>query len=334
MARPVVSLALGPEMCKRMFRVEDLDRLHQAANVRGPLPAAAELEDYRKLIADADVIITGWGSVRLSQALLASAPKLKLIAHSAGTVKGLVDESVFDRNIRVTTAAAANAVSVAQFTVSMMVSLLKQIPWISSAYARGDQEDVRRRRHAIRELMDMEIGIIGASRVGREVVQILRTFPRLTLKCYDPYLTPDEAAQLGVVLVSLQDACRCPVVSIHAPNTPETARMFNARTLALLPDHAVLINTSRGALIDEDALVAEVKKRPIYVCLDVTDPEPPKADSPLRTAPNIILTPHIAGALAQACKDMGELAIGEAIRFLSGQKLEHEVTRAMLPTQA
>ncbi|HEY0009836.1 MAG TPA: hydroxyacid dehydrogenase [Tepidisphaeraceae bacterium] len=330
----VVALALSPEMAKKMFRIEDLDRLHSVVTVRGPLPSNPQFDDYRKIVADANILITGWGTMRINQPLLAAAPKLKLIAHSAGSVKGIVDETVYDRGIRVTTAASANAISVAQYTVAMITAMLKQVPWIGTAYARGEVEEVRRRRSVIRELMDLNIGIIAASRVGREVIAMLKAYPRLTIKCYDPYLTPEQAQELGVELVSLNDACRCDVVSIHAPNIPETNRMFNARTLALLPDHCVLINTARGALIDEEALVAELKRRPLYACLDVTDPEPPKPDSPLRTAPNLILTPHIAGALQQACRDMGQLAIDEALRFAAGQKLHHEVTRAMLPTQA
>jgi phosphoglycerate dehydrogenase-like enzyme len=110
--------------------------------------------------------------------------------------------------------------------------------------------------------------------------------------------------------------------------------MLNAQTLALLPDHAVLVNTSRGALIDEAALVAEVRRRPLYVYLDVTDPEPPALDSPLRREKNILITPHIAGGMNQARRDMGQMAIDETLRFLRGESLQHEVTRAMLPTQA
>jgi phosphoglycerate dehydrogenase-like enzyme len=317
-----------------MFRHEDLDRLHTFATVRGPLPANSGIDDYRKLLSDSHALITGWGTVRLTQPLIAGASRLKLIAHSAGSVKGLVDDSVYDHGVRVTTAASANAVAVAQYTVAMIASMLKQVPWISNAYAKGDIEEVKKRRHAVRELMDMNIGIIAASRVGREVIHILRTYPRVTLKCYDPYLAPEAASKLGVTLVSLEEACRCEVVSLHAPNIPETRHMFNARTLALLPDHCVFINTSRGALVDESALVGELNRRPLYACLDVTDPEPPRVDSPLRTAPNLILTPHIAGAIQQACKDMGQLAIDETLRFFNGEKLLHEVTREMLPTQA
>src|SRR5207249_1611758 len=172
------------------------------------------------------------------------------------------------------------------------------------------------------------------SRVGREVLRLLKHYPRLRVRVYDPYLSADEAAELGVEKATLEQVCGCDVVSVHAPSIPATRHMLNARTLALLPDHAVLINTARGSLLDEAALVAEVRRRPLYVYLDVTDPEPPLADAPLRREPNILLTPHIAGAMNQARRDMGRLAVDEVLRFLHNEPLEHEVTRAMLAAQA
>lgn len=338
-SKPVVALALPTDTARQMFRPEDLERLRGQAGVIGPVAHAGlspgELsEAYRRLVAGADVAITGWGSLPLDAGLLGSAPRLRLIAHSAGSVKGLVDEGVYDRGIRVTNAAGVNAVPVAQFTVALMVSLLKQVPWIGEAYRRDDREELSRRRAVARELQDLNIGMVSASRIGREVLRLLRSYPRLKIKLYDPLLASAEAASMGVELASLEDVCRCDVVTIHAPKLPETHHMFDARRLALLPDHAVLINTSRGALIDEAALVAELHRRPLYVALDVTDPEPPARDSPLRSAPNLLLTPHIAGAMNQARLDMGRTAIDETLRFLRGEGLNFEVTRVMLPTQA
>jgi phosphoglycerate dehydrogenase-like enzyme len=285
----------------------------------------------RTLLADAVAVISGWGTPRFDPAQLAAASKLKFVAHSAGSVKPLVTDALYDRGIRVTTAAGANASPVAETTVAMMAVMLKRIPWLLSS--RGDKEII----HSIgpiRELRDLSVGLISASRVGREVIRLLKCYPRLRVLVYDPYLESDQAAALGVELASLDDVCRCDVLSVHGPNLPQTRHMLNARTLALLPDHAVVINTSRGSLIDEAALVAEVRRRPLYVYLDVTDPEPPAADSPLRNEPNILLTPHISGAMNQARRDMGRLAIEETLRFLSGQPLQHEVTREMLPKQA
>lgn len=326
-------MALGAEWLDQMFFAKDLSRLREAAEVRDP-PHRIETRSLRSLLTDATAAITGWGTPAFDAALLQHAPRLRLIAHSGGSVKGLVTPAVYDRGIRVTTAAAANALPVAEFTVAMIVAMLKQVPWVISAHTRGDGKSPGRPLGPIRELRDLNVGLLGASRVGREVIRLLGAFPRLTIKVYDPYLSPESAQLLGVERASLEDVCRCDVLSIHAPDVPETRQMINARTLALLPDHAVLINTARGALVDERALVAEVRRRPLYVLLDVTDPEPPARDSPLRREPNILLTPHLAGAMSQARRDMGRIAIEETLRFARGEPLKHEVTQEMLPTQA
>lgn len=331
--KPIVTMLFPSSTARRMLREQDLERLRAEAEVVGPCEVLSVPEMVRAL-QNATVAMTGWGTPALPAEVFDQAPSLKLVAHSAGTVKYMIPDDFFRRGLRVTTAAAGNAVPVAQFTVAMIVSLLKQVPWIPAAYAAGDTAEVGRRKAVVRELDDISVGILGASRVGREVIRLLQSYPRLTVKAYDPYLSAADAAKLGVQVVDLDTACRCEVVSVHAPNIPETRHMLNARTLALLPDHAVLINTARGALVDEAALVAEVRRRPLYVQLDVTDPEPPRADSPLRSEKNIILTPHIAGAMQQACRDMGEIAVGETIRFLRGQPLQHEVTERMFATQA
>jgi phosphoglycerate dehydrogenase-like enzyme len=327
---PIVALAHSQAIADMMFVPGDLARLRAVAEVIGPAQTAAP-DEIRPLLRDAMVAISGWGTPKFDAEQLAAAPHLKLVAHSAGTVKTIVSDALYDRGIRVTTAAGANAAPVAETTVAMMAVMLKRIPWLLGSH--GDKEIIHQ-IGPIRELRDLSVGIISASRVGREVIRLLKSYPRLRVLVYDPYLESDQAAALGVELASLDDVCRCDVLSVHGPNIPETRHMLSSRTLGLLPDHAILINTSRGSLIDEAALVAEVQKRPLYVYLDVTDPEPPLPDSPLRDQPNILLTPHIAGAMNQGRRDMGRLAIDETIRFLTGQPLQHEVTREMLPTQA
>ena len=331
--KPVVAMALAAEWLGQMFPADDLQRLREAADVRDPVRRVDE-RTLRTLLKDATAAITGWGTPRFDASLLEHAPHLRLIAHSAGSVKGIVTPVVYDRGIRVTTAAAANAVPVAELTVAMIVAILKQVPWVIDTYTRGERKGADRQLGPIRELRDLSIGLVAAGRISREVIRLLGAYPRLTVRVYDPYLSPEGAQALGVERASLEDVCRCDVVSIHAPDLPETRHIINARTLALLPDHAVLINTSRGALVDERALVAEVRRRPLYVWLDVTDPEPPARDSPMRREPNILLTPHLAGAMSQARRDMGRIAIEETLRFARGEPLKHEVTRAMLPTQA
>ncbi len=328
-SKRVVAMALPRNMYNVMFNANDLARLHDAAKVVGPAETGAA-QHIQPLLEDAVVAITGWQTTRFDAPLLDHARHLKLIAHSAGTVKNLVDFAAYDRGIRITNAAAANAAPVAETTVAMMVAMLKGIPWLLATPA--DSGAVRTMN--LREMRDLCIGLIGASRVGREVIRLLKSYPRLRVLVYDPFLTSSEAQQLGVETASLDDVCRCDVVSCHAPSLPATHHMLDGRTLALLPDHAVLINTSRGALINEAALVAEVRRRPLYVYLDVTDPEPPSPDSPLLREPNILITPHIAGCMNQGRHDMGRMAIDETLRYLRGEPLEQEVTAEMLPTQA
>lgn len=334
-SKPIVVLAVSENMAGAMFRADDLSRLTAVAEVRGPFAdeglrngtLASQLDGAR-------VVITGWGTPRIEDLVLSDGSAVRFIAHSAGSVRHLLTEKTLDRGIRVSNAADVNAVPVAQFTIGLMTMLLKQVPWIGLAYARGDRAEVERRKRHVRELQDLEVGIIAASRIGRLVIEMLRNYPRVRVKLYDPFVTAEQARELGVEPCSLEEVCRCEVVSIHAPNLPSTRHMINAGMLSLLPDHAVLINTSRGALIDEAALIAEVNRRPIYVALDVTDPEPPPPQSPLWRAPNVFLTPHIAGAMKQARLDMGQVAIDETLRFLAGEPLRHEVTRDMLPRQA
>jgi phosphoglycerate dehydrogenase-like enzyme len=328
--KPMVAMALSRGVHEQMFTPQTLQWLREAADVRGPVESAT-VDQIVPLLADAEVAITGWGTARFDSELLAKCPKLRMIAHSAGSVKGLVTDAVYDRGIRVTTAAGANAAPVAETTVAMMVVMLKRIPWLFAS--RGDKQMIKT-IGPIRELRDLCVGIISASRVGREVIRLLKNYPRLRVLVHDPFLSADEAAELAVEKATLDQVCACDVLSVHGPSIPDTHHMLNARTLALLPDHAVLINTSRGSLIDEEALVAEVRRRPLYVYLDVTDPEPPAPGSPLRNEANILLTPHIAGAMNQGRRDMGRLAIEEALRFLRGEPLDHEVTRTMLRTQA
>ncbi len=330
--KPIVALALPSGTAVNMFNPADLDLLRRVADVVGPVPRA-NVEDLRPILRHARAAITGWGS-RLDQiSLFEQEPQLGLIAHSAGSIRGLVPLDVVRRGVKVTSAASANAIPVAEFTVAAMTMLLKQVPWLGGGLSIS-REERDARLALVRELQDISVGLIGASRIGREVIRLLQSYAGIRIRLYDPYLSADHARSLGVELVSLDEVCRCDVVSVHAPNVPETRHMINARTLGLLPDHAVFINTSRGALVDEAALVAEVRRRPIFCLLDVTDPEPAPPDSPLRSERNIILTPHIAGAMNQARRRMGRLAIDEVLRFLAGEPLQHEIRPDMLATMA
>src|SRR5215218_233499 len=203
-SKPVVALALSRATHDIMFTPHDLARLREAATVIGP-PECGTAEHLRPLLKSATVAITGWGTDHIGADLLEHAPNLKLIAHSAGTVKTLVDNAAYDRGVRVTNSAAANAEPVAETTVAMMVVLLKRIPWLLPAH--GDRAAIK--SGPVRELRDMDVGLIGASHVGREVIRLLKSYPRLHVKVYDPFLTEPDARELGVEIAPLDEVCRC-----------------------------------------------------------------------------------------------------------------------------
>src|SRR5688500_3761879 len=160
--KPVVAMALGRSVHEMMFAPQDLARLRAAATVFGPAESGA-LEHVAPLLKDATVAITGWGSAPFDDALLARCPNLRLVAHSAGSVKAIVTEALYDRGVKVTTAAAANAPPVAETTVAMMVVMLKQIPWLFDA---GANRKALPTVGPVRELRDLCVGLISASRVG------------------------------------------------------------------------------------------------------------------------------------------------------------------------
>jgi phosphoglycerate dehydrogenase-like enzyme len=260
-----------------------------------------------------------------------AAPKLKLIAHAAGTVKFTLDPAVYAAGIRVTHAADANAVPVAEFTLAAIIFANKRVFELRDRY-RADPG--RRSSYA---LMDepignyhRTIGLVGASRIGRKVARLLRGFD-FTVLISDPFVKPGDPVLEGAELVDIETLMAgSDVVSIHAPSLPSTRAMIGAKQFKLMRDGAAFINTARGALVDEAALVAELQTGRIHAVIDVTDPEIPAPDSPLYTLPNVFLTPHVAGAVGTERLRLGEMAIEEIERFVAGMPMEFEIEPALL----
>jgi phosphoglycerate dehydrogenase-like enzyme len=324
--KPVVALALAPRLCEGMFGAEHLARLRAVCDVPDAEPLA-RLDDARAaaLLRDAEILLTSWGCPRLDAAVLERAPRLEAVIHAAGTVKGHVTPAVFERGVHVTSAAAANAVPVAEFTLAAILFSNKRVLRMSRRYA-----EVRGFRFWAEECPDpgnlgKTVGIVGASRIGRRVIELLRPFD-LSVIAHDPTLDAGQIRSLGAEPVQLDELlATSDVVSLHAPAVAATRHLLDARRLALLRDGAVLINTARGHLVDGEALERELVAGRIDAVLDTTEPEVLPAVSPLYDLPNVLLTPHIAGALAGERDRMVDLALGEIERFVRGESLEHEV---------
>lgn len=279
-------------------------------------------EEFVAALPGVDACITSWGSPRINAEALAHADRLRLIAHAAGSVAHIAP-AAFARGIRVTHGAPVIAESVAEFTILMMLLSLRQVIAQDAAMkAGGGRENWQ---PGDRDLYGRTVGLVGASYVGRRVLERLRPF-NVQIQVYDPYLSEAEAAALGVRKVELDDLCATSdIVSLHAPSLPSTQNMIGARQLALLRPGAVFINTARGGLVDESALIETLRDGRIRAALDVFEPEPPTVDSELRRLPNAILTPHRAGVTADTKLRLGATMVDELERFFSGAPLRCEV---------
>jgi phosphoglycerate dehydrogenase-like enzyme len=308
---------LTPDLVTRLQSVADTepDRLvHEFAD---PRHAAA--------LATAEVLLTGWGVPRIDAAALALMPRLRVIVHGAGSVKGFVGDEVFARGIAVSSAAAANAVPVAEFTLAAIVFAAKRVTRFVAAFRADRTAGAAGLPVTGVGGYRRTVGVVGASRIGRRVVAALRSLDMSVLLA-DPTVDRADAETLGVELVELDDLLRrSDIVTLHAPSLPTTRHLLDARRLALLRDGATVINTARGALIDTAALTDELVSGRLDAMLDVTDPEPLPADSPLFDLPNVLLTPHIAGALGTEVARLGELAVSEIERIAAGLPLVHQV---------
>ncbi len=328
--QPNIAIAHWPGV--GLFGEADLDRLRALGPLLNTEPIGAWDDEANAVLSEAEVIVGHWGCPPLDAAMLDRAPRLGLFAYAAGTVKMTLTDAVWDRDIRVTSGANANAEPVAEFTLASILFANKGVLWrrgpvdFSAMSAMGDRQWGNYGR---------TIGIVGASLIGRRVIELLRPFPHLTVALYDPYVTPEEAASLGVEKLELDELCAtADVLSIHAPALPETMHMIGPAQLSALPDGATVINTARGPLIDHDALLPHVVSGRLYAILDVTDPEPLPEDSPLLELPNVWISPHLAGSQGTELARMTDYAIEEIRRWSAGEPALNEVTQERLATMA
>ncbi|NEC20877.1 hydroxyacid dehydrogenase, partial [Streptomyces parvus] len=237
-----------------------------------------------------------------------------------------ITPACWERGVQVASAAGANALPVAEYTLAAILFAGKNVLPAAHRYRR------LRAPHDWRAELDGHgnyrrcVGIVGASRIGRRVIELLRPFD-LDVLLFDPYVDAGAAARLGAEKVGLDELCaRSRTVSVHAPELPATRHLIGAAQLAAMADGTTLINTSRGSLIDEDALLPELVAGRLNAVLDVTEPEVPPPGSPLYELPNVLLTPHVAGSLGDEIHRLADFALEEIARYAQGLPFADPVT--------
>jgi phosphoglycerate dehydrogenase-like enzyme len=272
----------------------------------------------RQTLARADVLFTGWETPQLTAEVLHHAPRLRRVIHVGGYADGLFPDG--KNGILTSDVGAVNSVPVAEYSLAMILLANKDT-------FRAQQLYRERRAHIDREVefevsgnYRRTVGVVSASRTGRLLLELLRPFPALHVLLYDPYVTQDEAAKLGVEPVPLKELMsRSDVVTLQTPLLPETEGLIDAALLARMPDGATLINTARGAIVEPEALERELVSGRISAVLDVTEPEPLPASSPLYDLPNVLLTPHIAGSMGTELRRMGDMAAADLVRYVQSE---------------
>lgn len=331
MSRPKVLYVPTEAHTQLVFRDEVFQRMLDLFEVDvNDAGRELEPEEVAQRVTGCEALVTGWGSRGLAEAGLANAPNLRIVAHSAGSPRFLASHEMIDRyfiprRITIFSANGAIALNVAEATVGMLIMTARQ--WIEHNryyHETGGwgSPDLPRNGQYLR---GCKLGIVSASAVGREVVRLLRGWD-IHFLCYDPFLTEEAANDLGVERVGLNELFeRADHVTIHAPKLPTTDKVIGRDQLRRLRDGAALVNTARGSVIDEEALIEEAQTGRIFVALDVTEPEPPAPDHPFQYLPNAFLSPHTAGAGHCGYLKIGETTLKALEDCFAGRPVEGAV---------
>jgi phosphoglycerate dehydrogenase-like enzyme len=331
MTRPRAALAMAPDAAAAVLDGGALAALGRVCDL-APSPVLDDFgtERARAVLRGVEVLVTGWGCPPLDAVVLDAAPRLRAVVHTAGSVRGHITDECWDRGIEVSSAAAANALPVAEYTVAMILLTGKRV--LERA---RDYRATRRADDWLDTPRDVgnfgrTVGILSASMIGRRVVDLLRPYD-LRVLLHDPYVTAEEAAALGVAAVGLGELfARSDVVSVHTPLLPATRGLVSRELIAAMRPDAVLINTARGAVVDQDALAEATAAGRVRAVLDVTDPDVLPSGHPLWDNDNVLITPHLAGSQGNEWGRLVELAAAEVGRWATGAGFAHPVRRERL----
>jgi phosphoglycerate dehydrogenase-like enzyme len=298
------------------------------------LPANVELvtrdtnddAEEREKAKDCDVIIQG--TMWLSKETVEAAKKLKLVIHLGVGYQDTVDlDALKKHGIKLAVTPAGTVLAVAEHTVMFILGLERQLIEMDRS-VREDRFASHLRRVTVRGIAGKTIGYIGMGRIGQLVAPRLKALDTKGIY-YDPAwpLSPEKDKEFGLTRGSFDEVLsKADIITVHVPNTPETFHLIDAAAFAKMKQGAVLINTARGPVVEENALMQALRDGKLRgAALDVFEKEPLRADHPLTKFENVLLTPHVAG-LSDAGIDTRAAAIAENLRrYLAGEPLNDEV---------
>jgi phosphoglycerate dehydrogenase-like enzyme len=330
--RPNALIVASPQYLDRLYSEDAIRAIQRRTQLLAPPMDPRSVAARPDLLAQVEVLFSGWNAPVLDAVLLESAPRLRAVFYAGGSVRYFVSDALWARGVTVCSAFALNGEAVADYTVGAVLFSLKQGFAHASAARRGAfAADL-----PVPGVHGGTVGLISLGATGRAVARKLAPFG-INLVGYDPFVSAAEAEKLGVCLRPRLETvfAGADIVSLHAPLLPTTEGMITGAHLAAMRPGATFINTARGAIVRENEMIDVLRRRPdLTAILDVTDPEPPRVGSPLYSLPNVVLTPHVAGAIDRECRRMGEAMLAEFDRWRAGEPLQHAIRAEQLSTMA
>jgi phosphoglycerate dehydrogenase-like enzyme len=332
MPRPRVAVLAPAGLFRSFFdppRERRLSRSLAWTRVAGKTVSPA----VRAALRDAEAIVTTWDSPRFGEELLSLAPRLRLVAHCGGEVKGRFARPLFER-LTIANAPGPMAPYVAELAVTFLLMAVRGIDEYRRALRRPSSS-IYAALHAHgagwETLRGRTVGLLGVGRIGQETARLLAPFGTRLIG-HDPYVAPRAIRALGVSLVPLPRLLRASQLLVVAAGlTDETRGLLDRNALRLLPDGAVVVNVARGGIVDLPALTAEVRSGRLHCALDVTDPlEPLPPRHPLRRMRGAVLTPHVGAAAVDVRRAMADIVLDSLERFFRGERVKTRVTSRML----
>ena len=325
-----------------------IEHIHQAAEdmlakkMELVLPELQNREGILAAIADCDAILAR--GTQITREIMEAAPKLKVIARHGVGYDSVDLRAANELKIPVVYTPAANTESVAELAIGFMICLGRKILRANTVMkSEGLLSDkvtlqVMTKRSGLvnADLWGQTMGVIGVGRIGSSVSRKMIAAFNLRVLGYDPYVDAKTLAGFGVQKIDRLEEMlpQCDYVTLHCPGNDETYHMMNARTLALMKPGACLINTARGTVIDEKALVEAVQNNRIAgAALDVFDPEPPLPGNPVLHLENVIVTPHYGAQTAESLYNMATMAAQGVIDVLDGKRPQYLVNPEIWETR-
>lgn len=260
---------------------------------------------------------------RVTRDVLAKSGRLRVIGRAGVGVDNVDVPAATERGIIVMNTPEGNTLSTAEHTISMLVSLARNIPQADRTMKDGQWA---KSKFTGTELHGKTLGVIGLGKIGREVAVRMKAFG-MNLLGYDPFVTPAAAEKLGVQMAEVDDICRrADIITVHTPITPETKGLINTKRIEMMKPTVLLVNCARGGIIDEnDLLDALQKKRIAGAALDVFSEEPLPKDHAFRKLDNVVLTPHLAASTTEAQEKVTRDVANQIVEVLRGGMIRNAV---------